>query len=267
MISPKEKELNGKILKMLKGLPRKTADLLINDREVHYLQEYANTVSIRRLKYNDHGPVHMRTVTINALNMLDLLHQAGVPLNLEQEDAGDIEDSRIAVLLAAFLHDVGMTVGRDGHERNGALLAYPLMDRILAKVYGDDLQKRVVVRTMALEGIVGHMATQHIHSLEAGLILIADGCDMQKGRARITMQIASDPMVGDIHKYSASAIERVTIGKGEKLPIRITVEMSESVGFFQVEEVLFTKIKISPVKPYVELYAEVIGQEAKAYLS
>ena len=31
--------------------------------------------------------------------------------------------------------------------------------------------------------------------------------------------------------------------------------MSESVGFFQVEEVLITKINSSPIKDYIELYA------------
>jgi hypothetical protein len=266
MRSPKEIDLDKRILKLLHGKARQAAELLIKDKEIHYLQEYANTVSIRRLHYNDHGPVHMRTVTVNALTMLDLLHRAGVELNLEQEEAGTVDDSRIAVLLSAFLHDVGMTVGRERHERNGAILAYPLMDRILGQVYPDDLGKRVIVRTMALEGVVGHMATQRIHSLEAGLILVADGCDMQKGRARIPMKMATDPMVGDIHKYSASAIETVSIEPGQQHPIRITVTMTGAVGFFQIEEVLFAKVKISPVKPYIELYAGIIGEEMKCYL-
>ncbi|HLW22438.1 MAG TPA: phosphohydrolase, partial [Sphaerochaetaceae bacterium] len=49
-------------------------------------------------------------------------------------------------------------------------------------------------------------------------------------------------------------------------PIRITIEMSAEVGFFQIEEVLFPKVDSSPVKPYVELLAGVIGAEKKHYL-
>ena len=49
-------------------------------------------------------------------------------------------------------------------------------------------------------------------------------------------------------------------------PIKITVEMSAEVGFFQIEEVLITKIDSSPAKQYVELFAGVDGEESKCYL-
>ncbi|HPG59851.1 MAG TPA: phosphohydrolase, partial [Candidatus Wallbacteria bacterium] len=147
-----------------------------------------------------------------------------------------------------------------------ALLASSLLDRILGVIYENDHYKKVVAKSMITECIVGHMATQKIYSLEAGSILIADGCDMEKGRARIPMMLHPDAKVGDIHKYSSSAVESVKIGKGENRPIRITVEMNESVGFFQIEEVLFRKINSSSIKPYIELYAGVIGKEMKCYL-
>jgi len=95
---------------------------------------------------------------------------------------------------------------------------------------------------------------------------VADGCDMEKGRARIPMMINSESRVGDIHKYSASEIRRVNIEKGDKKPIKIKIEMNESVGFFQVEEVLLGKINFSPVKQYIELYAGVTGRKDKCYL-
>ena len=110
------------------------------------------------------------------------------------------------------------------------------------------------------------MATQTIHSLEAGLVLVGDGCDMEQGRARICTIITDLPKRGDIHKYSSSAIQKVFITKGEKRPIKIVVDMKESVGFFQIEEVLFPKIASSPVKKYIELYAGVKDKEVKKYL-
>ena len=133
-------------------------------------------------------------------------------------------------------------------------------------MYPDDIHKRVVIRSLALEGIVGHMASRKIHSVEAGIILLADGCDMEKGRARIPLSLNTEPKIGDIHKYSANSIEKVSIGKGEQKPIKITVEMSAEVGFFQVEEVLLPKVNSSPVKRYVELLAGVVDQDKKQYL-
>jgi hypothetical protein len=110
------------------------------------------------------------------------------------------------------------------------------------------------------------MSSHRIHSIEAGIILIADGCDMTKGRARIPLSINSAPKAGDIHKYSAHAIEHVKINKGTRKPIKIEIGMSGDVGFFQIEEVLLTKVNSSPAKDFVELYAGVINQEYKCYI-
>jgi metal-dependent HD superfamily phosphatase/phosphodiesterase len=198
--------------------------------------------------------------------MVDLMADAGVKLNLEREEIGTLEDSRLAVFVAAFLHDVGMTVGREGHEHTGVWIGLPVIDRILDAVYPDDTPMRVIVRSLVVEGIVGHMGVHRVHSLEAGLVMIADGCDMEKGRARIPMLLATEPRMGDIHRLSAASIDRVRIGKGEEKPIRIHVAMSASIGLFQIEELLLKKVDASPAKPYVELVAELIGGESKRYL-
>jgi len=265
MSSQKETTLSRQLLSRLDGTARRVAEFLLNDPEVKCLQDYANVVSIRRLGFNDHGPVHMRMVALNALTMLDLLRNAGVKLTLEQEEQGTFEDSTVAVLIAAFLHDAGMSIGRELHERNAIFLAYPIMERLLNETY-PDLHQRVVVRSLAMECMLGHMGTQKVHSLEAGVVLIADGCDMEKGRARIPMMLKTASKVGDIHKYSAAAIKRVTIGKGAERPIRITVLMTDMAGFFQIEEVFFTKINSSPVKPYIELHAGTSRETMKCYL-
>lgn len=249
-------------------LPLRVIRDLINDKEIQTVQDYANKVSISRLGFNDHGPVHMRTVCHNALKMLKLLHNANIPTSLQREQVGTFDDSVTAVALASFCHDFGMTIGRQDHELYSGIMAYNIIDRILMKNLPDesDLMRRVVIRSTAMEGIMGHMGTRKIHSIEAGLILIADGCDMTKGRARIPIVIHSAPKIGDIHKYSANSIDRVLILKGNDRPIQIVVQMSAEVGFFQIEEVLLPKINSSPAKAYVELYACVEGQEPKCYL-
>ena len=82
--------------------------MLLQDKEIQALQDYGNTVAIKRLGYNDHGPVHMRSVVRSALAMADLMHKAGIPLSLESDDAGTYEDSLIALITAGMLHDIGM---------------------------------------------------------------------------------------------------------------------------------------------------------------
>lgn len=268
MKSVKELTTETKIQNRLKNHPicLELVNYLFDDPELQEMQEYANNVSIRRLGYNDHGPVHMRQVVGNSIKMLNILHEAGIQTSLEQEEMGTFEDSMCAIILAGMMHDLGMSIGRQGHEEMSVLLAKPIIERTLMHLFPDDLHRRVVTRAVAMEAIIGHMSSRRIHSIEAGILLIADGCDMTKGRARIPMSINTTPRVGDIHKYSANAINRIRIHRGEKKPIKIDVEMSGDVGFFQVEEVLLQKIDASPAKQFVELYAGVEGQERKCYL-
>ena len=268
MKSVKELATESKILDRLKNSPvcLELVKYLFADEQLQEMQEYANNVSIRRLGYNDHGPVHMRQVVGNAIKMLNILHDCRIPTSLEQEEVGTYEDSMCAVILAGLMHDLGMAIGRQSHEEMSVLLAQPIIDRALMYLFPNDMHKRVVIKSVATEAIVGHMSSRKIHSIEAGIILIADGCDMTKGRARIPMSINTTPKVGDIHKYSANAINKIAIQTGNRKPIKIDIEMSGDVGFFQIEEVLLQKIDASPAKKYVELYAGVAGEERKCYL-
>ncbi len=265
--SVKQAQLEDRILNRLDGKPLQAAQLLFNDAELQAMQEYTNIVSIKRLGYNDHGPVHMRKATYNAIKMFNLLKDADIKMNLEQEGVGNSNDSLVGVLFASLLHDLGMSIAREQHENQSIILALPLIDKILAQIYKpDENMLKTAVRSIAIEGIFGHMATHKIHSLEAGLVLIADGSDMEKGRARIPTMLSHTPRVGDIHRTSSGAVQKVKISKGLEKPINITVEMNASVGFFQIEEVFFPKINISPVKPYIELYAGVVDRELLRYL-
>jgi len=242
----------------------KCLKLLLANEELQAAQDYANKVSIVRLGYNDHGPVHMRTVALNAVIMLNLLKNAGIKTSLESDGCGDFEDSVIAVIIAGMFHDLGMGMGRQEHELHSMILAMPYIDKLLNEVYGDNLHKKTMLRALSLEAIRGHMGTIAVSSIEAGIIQVADGCDMTKGRARIAMH--SNTKTGHIHQYSANSIEEVNISAGKEKPIRVDVYMSSDVGFFQVEEVLMTKIAGSTAKSYIELYAKVLDDTEKRYL-
>ncbi len=276
--SPKEHTVEHKILSLVEkmvssytdgdDLPSRLAKVLLNDNEIKYIHDYANTVSIVRLGLNDHGPVHMKIVCYNALKMLSIIHETGIKTSLEVENTGTFADSIAAVMIAALLHDSGMTISRKDHELYSGIISFGIITDLLKQVLPDDkdLCRRTIIRSMAMEGIIGHMATHPIHSIEAGLILIADGCDMTKGRARITLEIPSKPAEGDIHKYSANSIDKVSISKGTEQPLKIEVQMKSEVGFFQVEEVLIPKLQSSPAKHLIELYAGVEGEDVKRYI-
>ena len=103
MKSTKENSLDQKITAFIDkdSACHRIMEALFRDEELHEMQEYANTVSIRRLGFNDHGPVHMRQVAYNAIRMLSLLREAGIKTNLETEETGTYEDSLCAVFTAA----------------------------------------------------------------------------------------------------------------------------------------------------------------------
>lgn len=266
MKSPYELVLEQRLFSMLSDEALEIARFITADEEIHHWQELANSVSIRRLGYNDHGPVHMRKVAINAMNMFNILQDADIKMSLVKEESGTESDSRIAILLASFLHDIGMAMGRQNHEVSSFILADRIIDRVLETVLPNSLIRHLAIKSIVLEGIMGHMTHHAISSLEAGIILVSDGCDMEKGRSRIPMLISQESRVGDIHKYSSSSVEKVHIEKGTEKPIEISIEMSASVGFFQVEEVLISKINASTIKQFIELYANVIGRDVKRYM-
>lgn len=264
--SPKEAEIDKALLSRTSGKAHTALTWLLTDPEVHLYHSWANVVSVRRLGYNDHGPMHARISTYNALKILGLMHDGGSPPSLVKEEVGSIEDAEVAVALGCFLHDIGMGVAREAHEWHSIHLVDGIVQRYLERLYPDEQHLRIVLRALIHEIIVGHMAKVRIHSVEAGIVLVADGTDMSKGRSRVPEMLHSDPAVGDIHRYSANAITRVEIRKGKNKPVHIVVNMSHNTGLFQVEEVLMTKVKASPIMGELEISALVEGDKPRHYL-
>ena len=148
MKSVKEISVESKILKRLQKNPKclELLHYLINDAELQEMQDYANNVSIKRLGYNDHGPVHMRQVTANAIKMLNILHESGIKTSLEAEEIGCFEDSMCAVIMAGLMHDLGMMIGRQGHEDMSVTLAKPIIERAVMHVFPDNLHRRTITQ-------------------------------------------------------------------------------------------------------------------------
>jgi metal-dependent HD superfamily phosphatase/phosphodiesterase len=264
--TPKEEQMNRVLLSRTSGKVQTLLERLVKDEEINLYHSYANVVSVRRLGYNDHGPVHARITTYNAIKILGLLRDGGVETSLQKESVGDFEQSQVAVALGCFLHDVGMGVAREKHEWHSINLVDPIVIKYLEWLYPDDLASRVVIRSLVHEIIVGHMAQVRVHSVEAGVVLVADGTDMSKGRSLIPFNLQLDPEVGDMHMYSANTISKVTIGVGANKPVRVSINMDNATGLFQIEEVLMGKVKASPIMKHLEIEAIIDNQPPRMYL-
>jgi metal-dependent HD superfamily phosphatase/phosphodiesterase len=235
-----------------------TYSLLENDVEVQTYLRMSNTMAVKRLGYNDHGPVHSNIISGSALELFKLLTHSVEPSSVINGICGH-EDARVIVLLGAYLHDIGNAVHRIDHERTGALLASGLLDRILHDVYHDDLGLAYRVKCEVLHAIFASDDSVPCLSVEAGTVTVADGTDMAGGRSRVPYLSGKN----DIHSISAQAIQSVSIEKGKEKPVSIHVSMENPAGIFQIEEVIGRKIRSSGIPDLVEVVATMNGKEIK----
>ena len=91
---------------------------------------------------------------------------------------------------------------------------------------------------------------------------VADALDMAQGRTRLPIEAGQE----GIHSISAAAVDEVRIEAGETRPVRIEIELNNSAGIFQVDDLLATKIRGTPLEGKVEVVAEIEGETEKAPL-
>ena len=227
------------------------------DDDLYGMWLSANVTAIERLGMTDHGPVHVKIVMNIAVRMLRLLEDAEVPPSVVTTYAMEKEDAEVVVALSALLHDLGMAIHREGHEEFSLFLARDKLDDILPRVY--DARTAGILRSEVLHAIIAHRSGGTPLTLEAGVVRIADALDIAKGRSRIPFEAGSL----SIHSISAAAIEAVHIERGEERPIKIIVEMSNSAGVFQLDQLFRHKLRGSGVEHYLELEAKLEGETEK----
>ena len=232
-------------------------DLVNQDDDLYALWIAANVNAVERLGMTDHGPVHVKIVMNIAVRMLRLLLDAGVEPSVTTNYGLPPEDAEVVVALAALLHDVGMSIHRTGHEEFSLFIAKGKLDEMLPQIY--ERRASTIMRSEVLHAIIAHRSGGLPLTLEAGVVRIADALDMAKGRSRIPFSAGSL----SIHSISAQAIEAVTIEKGEERPIRLTVEMSNSAGVFQLDQLFREKLKGSGIEEYVEVEGRMEGETEK----
>jgi uncharacterized protein len=236
-------------------------DGLNADPEVHAWWHMAQ-VNAERLGMSDHSWVHMRIVLNIALRILRLLIRGGLQPAMVTDHAMRERDAEVVVAAGALLHDVGMAIHRADHEAYSLFLAERKLRELLADVYRDPAERAVVIAE-SLHAIIGHRRRGEPYTVEAGVVRVADALDMAHGRTRLPVEAGK---VG-IHTISAAAIDRVEISPGTERAVRIEIALNNSAGIFQVDDLLATKLRGTPLADHVEVVAEVEGEAEKRLLS
>ena len=230
---------------------RRVVERVNADDEIKAWWHVSNVNAVLRLQINDHSWVHIQIVSNIALRLLRLLVKNGVQPSLQRDYRMTADDSEVVVILAALLHDVGMSIHRRDHEDWSLFLAEPKMRELLDGIYEEP--ELTVVVSEALQAITSHRADGEPLSLEAGVLRVADALDMAKGRSRIPFERGSL----SIHSLSAAAVDEVRIADGDARPVMVEIVMNNSSGIYQVDGLLKAKLQGSGLEPYVEVVARI----------
>lgn len=222
---------------------------------------YMAQIHAERLGMSDHSWVHMQIVLNIALRLSRLLTKGGVEPAMVTDHGMSPRDAEVVIAGGALLHDVGMSIHRADHEAYSLFLAREALPRLLADIYEEP--ERSIVIAEILHTIIGHRRRGQPYTVEAGIVRVADALDMAEGRTRIPLEAGQE----GIHSISAAAIDQVNISAGETRAVRIEIELNNSAGIFQVDDLLATKIRDTPLADHIEVLAEVSGESEKRLLS
>ncbi|HKH22747.1 MAG TPA: HD domain-containing protein [Solirubrobacterales bacterium] len=221
---------------------------------------YMAQITSERLGMSDHSWVHVQVVLNISLRLLRLLVKGGIEPAMVADHGMRDRDAEVVVAGGALLHDVGMSIHRADHEAYSLFMVEERLQSLLAECYEEP--ERTVVSAEILHAIIGHRRRGEPYTVEAGVVRVADALDMAEGRSRI-------PVEGGrygIHALSAAAIDEVRIEAGDERPVKVEIEMNNSAGIFQVDDLLATKLRGTPLEGHVEVIAQVKGETEKRLL-
>jgi uncharacterized protein len=165
--------------------------------------------------------------------------------------------AEVVIAAACLFHDTGMSIHRTDHEQYSLFLAADRLPQLLEPTYKEP--ELTVLVSEALHAVIGHRRRGDPITVEAGIVRVADALDMASGRSRIPFETRRP----NIHSISAAAIDGVTIEAGEERAVRIEIEMNNSSGLFQVDELLATKLRGSGIEEHIEVVAEIDAEHEK----
>lgn len=231
-------------------LLKKTLHNINHNQEILALWKIINVNAIDRLGMTDHGRDHFQIVSNVSLRISRMLVKRGVVMSTVKDYGLSNDYAEVIIFLASVLHDLGMTISRKDHETYSLFLANNLLHQIVDFL---PIEERTIVISETLHAIISHRSDGKPLTIEAGIVRVGDALDMSKGRSRI----AYETKKLDIYSVSAAAINKVEIDDGENKPIQLNVEMNNSAGIFQLDELLKKKIIGSGIEQYLDVHAYV----------
>jgi metal-dependent HD superfamily phosphatase/phosphodiesterase len=228
---------------------------LQSDPEVQTYLRAQNVNPVDRMGYNDHGAKHVSIVRERALKLYELLKDGGVTFNGATDQGLEEADESVVICLAATLHDIGHVVHRHDHPYYSIPLTADVMDRILPEFYG--VEDAVRVKAETLHAILCHHTEENPLTTEAGVVRLADGLDMERGRSRIPYETGRR----GINTVSSQAIESVTLKDGDDKPVLVEIGMRNAAGVYQVDELLQAKLRGSLLEEHVRIVALNVSEE------
>jgi metal-dependent HD superfamily phosphatase/phosphodiesterase len=239
---------------------RDVVERINRDESIKALWHAANVNAVARMQINDHSWVHIQIVTNIGLKLLRELKRAGVQPGMVTDYGMTQEDAEVVVALGCLTHCLGMAIHRNGHEEMSLFLAADRLPALLDGLYEEP--ERTIVQAEVLQTIISHRSDGEPLSLEAGIVRVADALDMAKGRSRIPFETGRV----SIHSLSAAAIEEVKIGAGADDKVLVEIEMNNSAGLYQVDNLLRSKLRGSGLEKHLEVAATLEGDTEKRLL-
>ena len=228
---------------------------ILDDEEVTAYLDAQNINPVDRMNYNDHGTKHVEIVRNRALSLYELLKRGGVDCNGARQQGLDEADEPVIIALAAVLHDIGHVVHRDSHPYYSIPLAADILDRFLPEFY--DTPEKVRMKGEVLHAILCHHTPETPLTVEAGILRVADGLDMERGRSRSPYERGGR----GINTVSSQAIERVRLREGEDVPVLVEIKMTNAAGVYQIDDLLGAKVEDSGLEPYLEIVGINVREE------
>jgi metal-dependent HD superfamily phosphatase/phosphodiesterase len=214
-------------------------------------------VNADRLGMSDHSWVHVQIVLNIALRVFRILNRKGLEPAIVTDYGMRPQDAEVVIAAGCLFHDTGMAIHRTDHEAYSLFLAADSLPRLLEPCYEEP--ERSVVMCEALHAIIGHRRRGEPITVEAGIVRVADALDMAEGRSRVPFSSRRP----NIHSLSAAAIEAVKIEPGKERAVRVEIDMNNSAGIFQVDELLATKLRGSGVEDQIEVVARIDAEHEK----
>jgi hypothetical protein len=231
-----------------------------DDQQVKAWWHVSAVNATRRLGMSDHSWVHIQIVLNIGLRLARLLFRRGVTPSVVADYGMSERDAEVVVAAGCLFHCVGMSIHRDDHERYSLFLTADKLGSLLASAYEEP--ERSVIVAEALHAIIGHRRKGNPFTVEAGIVRVSDALDMARGRSRVPFEAGHQ----NIHSLSAYAIEEVKIGPGRDRAVRVEIDMSNSAGIFQVDELLATKLRGSGLEEHIEVIARIDAEHEQRLL-